>query len=154
MELTENQAYAKAVEFENMFSLFRDLRVVFQAAAEAKKKMEDVQRQTVPLLKELNKRMDEKKKAEQEIADINRMGEERKKQLNEDESNQYAMYKKKLAEWKKRLKEEEDRFNAMIAGKDKELSRMISEKTEELEAIEKRLAEVNREYEDVKKLFV
>jgi transketolase len=153
-KLNENQAYAKAIEYEKFFELFRDMREVFQKAAAARKLTVDINRENKPLVEENIKLKEKKKQIEKEIVDITASREEKRKELDHDESAQRVLHREKLAKWNKTITDKKEEYERLITAKSKELNDIVKAKTKEVEEKEKRNAILDKEYNDVMKLFV
>ncbi len=152
--LTENQAYSKVKDIVEALSLFADVKEVFKQADEARRRGVIMRAENKPLAEENLRLKEQKKQAEQEIVDIKAVGEERKKKQGEDESKAYALFKAKRAEWSKAIEKKRAEHEALITNKRKELSDLIRELTRKIEAKESQLKVAQKEYNDIKKLFV
>lgn len=152
--LTENQAYSKVTDIVEALSLFADAREIFKEADETRRRGIIMRAENKPLAEENVRLKEQKKQVEQEIADIKTVGAERKKKQSEDESTAYALFKGKRADWSRIIEEKRAEYEALITEKSKELNGIIRKLTKVIEEKEKRNAEVDKEYNDVKKLFV
>lgn len=152
--LTENQAYSKITDIVEALSLFAEAKEIFKEADETRRRGIIMRKENKPLAEENIRLKEQKKRTEQEIADIKTVGEGRKKKFGEDESTAYALFKVKRADWDKVLEEKRSEYEELIKAKSKELNGIIRAKTKEIEAKELRNATVDKEYNDIKKLFV
>lgn len=152
MPLTENQAYGKAKELEDMFTVFEGVREVLQAADEARKRTVTIKKENDLLLKALDVDKEKKKKSEQFLARFEADSEKRRKEVREAESTEKSAYLSDRKKWNTAISDKKKEYNAMIIARSTEYDNLISAKTSELEAKENWLAKVNKEIDDVKKL--
>ena len=147
-KLTDNQAYARAKEYEEVYRTFRDVREVFQKAEEVNGRQAALEKSIQPLIDKNLKLKDEEKERADAIAGLDNVLKEGLKKVDDAVSVRKTQFSKDNSKWNKIIADKEKRYYRLISDKDKEYEDMLLSKTREADAIEDRLVLLRKEYND------
>ncbi len=152
--MAESQAKKTALIWQKTFESFQEVAAVFVAADVARANATRIEEDNVRYQQALGKVKKQLAKAQKDEADFNTGADARKKDRDNQESEEKASFNKTRAEWANKIKQKENYYSHLITDKEKEYKDMIAKKDSEYKASSAKLNAVNKELEEARSILI
>ncbi len=152
--MPENEALAKAAQLEEFFSIFKDLKLVFQASTQARAQKKAIDKDIDAIMPDLLRLRKEKDKEEKELTEFKEKAAVAKQAVNKDSKENYSKLKAKAQKVATEIEGTKTEHEAVMKKNRIELDNMIRSKTQEITDLEKTLASVKRDIAEVKGILI